>query len=975
MRKVTVLSILISLVFMQNPVMAKQLVSYPIIWLEAECFEETGDWVNDPQFIDIMGSPYLLANGVDEPVADAYTHATIPSEGEYRLWVRCKDWLPDHSPGQFQVFINGQPSPVTFGESEDDQWKWIDGKSFDLKEGKVEVRLRDLTGWWGRCDAIVLSSDPNFKPSDNVRFLESQRLRYFEPYRNVDDTKEYDVVVIGGGLAGSAAAVAAARHGSSVVLIQDRPVLGGNASSEIDVAPGGDQSRQPFDPSETGIIEEFYGKPDRGFEHDWSAGIERVVRNEPNIDLRLNTRAINVVMKDEETIDAVVAIDVHSGKRLLFPGKIFIDCTGDGWIGFYSGADFRKGREAQSEFVESLAPEASDSKTMGNTLMVARFEEGPPSTFDNPEWAYEWKSQDDFEQAGTHFSLDQTTIPTDNWQGPFINRFTHGAGFYGRQYVDATSEDMAQTESQQTMPVPKPHYKRMEKGKGYHPRSQHGGFFEWWVEYGGMMDTIYDAEKIRDELFRINLGLWNYVKNYSPKHKEQNKYRRLTYINYVPGKRESRRLLGDYIMTQWDYEDKVIHDDNVAYGGWGVDVHHPNGFWTAGEMYYSAYRGQKVSIPYRSLYSRSISNLYMAGRNVSVSHVALGGVRVMRTTCVMGQAVGTAAALCVEKNTLPRAAGKEHIEEIQQRLLKDGAYVMGKKNQDSDDLALLASVSASSEKTIPDPNLVHTDTPMIHDLNMQRAVMFQVPDNRIEQVSLYLRSSNDTPTDIQLTLRKAKSFRDFSSQTDLAKAIGTVPPKSEGWITFRFNQPVDAGDYYYVFLSPKSGLQWDLFASKPENTCRAYGGPNWTVRNECYTFSLTSEQEQVENEIPEVTLAAENVNDGFNRAVLGIPHSWSPDPKQSLPQFVELRWAEPKRFNTVHVTFQKIPLCCPNYRIDVMQGNQWKMVIEVTNNESRRNVHRFDAVEADRLRLGLESQSLGDSKDSAQVCEIRVYQE
>lgn len=946
-----------------------------VIWLEAECFENTGGWVNDPQFIDIMGSPYLLANGVDAPVEDAVTHVDIPQDGTYRLWVRAKDWLPDYSPGQFEIIINNQPLSKTFGQASHDEWRWFDGGEIDLEKGESEIRLRDMTGWWGRCDALVLSYEDRFKPSDDLYVLENHRREHFEPYRNIDETVTYDVVVVGGGLAGSAAAISAARHGSKVALIQDRPVLGGNASSEIDVAPGGDNSRAPFDPGETGIIEEFYGKNDRGFDHDWSSAIEKVVRGEENLDLFLNTRAINVIMKDRHSIESVVAVNVHSGKRLLFPGKIFIDCTGDGWIGFYAGADFRKGREAQSEFNESLAPAEADSKTMGNTLMVAKFREGPPSTFDNPEWAYEWTSMEQFQQDGFHFGLDSTEIPDYQWQDPTLNRFTHGAGFYGRQYItERPKEEKAEAEYR-SMPIPKAHFKEFEKGKGYRPRSAMGGFFEWWVEFGGIMDTIKDAEHIRDELFRINLGLWNYVKNHSPQHKENNKYRRLTWINYIAGKRESRRLIGDYILTQWDYADKIIHSDNVAYGGWGIDVHHPNGFWTDGPMYYSAYRGQKVSIPYRCLYSRSVDNLYMAGRNVSVSHVALGGVRVMRTTCLMGQAVGTSAALCVEKELLPYTAGERHIHEIQQRLMKDGVYVMGQKNEDPEDLALQASVTASSVKSIPDPNQsASLSTPLIHDLNMQRAVMFKVPSSQLDKIALYLINKNNTPTPVTLTLRKAKAFRDFSSTKNLAQAKTDLPAKSEGWETFELNAKVTAGEYYYVFLQPVEGAQWRLFSSLKDETCRAYGGPNWTLRDECYTFDLTPET-PVNAEIPKVALSPENVIDGFNRAVHADPHSWGPDPSKDEPHWIEFEFESAKTFNTIHVTFQNLNLFCKSYHIDAFVDNDWKTILSVNENTNRRNVHSFGSVSAKRVRLVLTSPAVSNPNESAQVCEVRIYNE
>ncbi len=803
-----------------------------IIWIEAECFEDYGGWVNDSQFVDVMGSPYLLAHSVGEPVEDAVTHVDIPTDISYHLWIRCRDWLPEDSPGKFQVLINGTPSPVLFGQSDNDEWKWIDGGRFELKQGEAEIRLHDLTGWWGRCDAIVLSSDEEFKPFNDLYSLEIQRIRYFDPYRQVGEAKSSDVVVVGGGLAGCAAAVSAARHGCSVVLIQDRSMLGGNASNEIKVPPAGDIPNHPLDPLETGIIEEFYNIPGRGRDHDWSAALEKVVRGEPNIDLHLNTRAINVVMKDHDTIQAVLALDVQTGERRLFPARLFIDCTGDGWIGFWAGATFRKGREARSEFNESLAPEQPDSKTMGNALQVARFEDDASEPFDSPSWAYNrWKYEDDFQDVIARRShivpLEYILFPVRVDESGLTARFTHGSGFHGRQFAFQSSKMEIDKPLLQKMPVPFDQYRQYDKGKGYSVTDRNGGFFKWYVELGGMSDTIYNAEKIRDELLRINLGLWNYVKNYHSKFKEQNINRRLTWVTYVPGKRESRRLIGDYILTQWDYTEGVIHEDNVAYSGWGIDLHHPNGFWTDGPMSVHTMRGDRISIPYRCLYSKNISNLLMAGRNISVSHVALGGVRVMRTTTLMGQAAGTAAALGIENNVDPSGVS-HYVHELQQRLLKDGCYIMGQQNEDPDDLALKASVTASSVKT--------------------------------------------------------------------------------------------------------------------------YG----------------------EKDIP---LYPENVIDGVNRVVGDDPHSWGPNPKLALPQWIELSFDEPVEFNTVHVSFQNYAYSCPNYKIQVADGNTMKTVADVKENDTRRNVLHFDKVKSLKLRLVLEAPALKKPNDSAQVCEIRVYNE
>ncbi|MGC9329505.1 MAG: FAD-dependent oxidoreductase, partial [Candidatus Hinthialibacter sp.] len=519
-------------------------------------------------------------------------------------------------------------------------------------------------------------------------------------------------------------------------------------------------------------------------------------------------------------------------------------------------------------------------------------------------------------------------------------------------------------------------YQQFEKGQGYRPRNEEGGFFQWYIELGGMQDTIYDAEEIRDELFRINLGLWNYVKNHHPDYQEKNKSRRLTWINYAPGKRESRRLEGDYILTQWDYADQIIHEDNVAYGGWGVDVHHPNGFWKSGPMYYSAYRGQHISIPFRSLYSKNVSNLMMAGRDASVSHVALGGVRVMRTTCLMGQATGAAAAICVEKNVNPREAGKKYIHAIQQRLMKSGAYIMGQRNEDPDDLALQAKASASSVKTIPDPKvrLFDPNTPLIHDLNMQRAVMFQPNQNRIEEIALHLRSSNHAETPIRLTLRKAEAFGDFSSNADLASAEAAVPPNSQGWVRFPLHVQVNPDDYYYVFLPPQKGLQWDLFPVRKENACRAYGGPNWTRRDECYTYTLAPGEVEEIN-IPQIALEADGVIDGYNRVVDGDLHSWGPDPQQELPQWIELRFDEEKQFNTIHVSFQNYEYLCPKYLIQAERDGEWETLIAVENNQRRRNVHPFPTVVSEAIRLVLNAPANQHPEDSAQICEIRIYDE
>nr|MCU0781096.1 FAD-dependent oxidoreductase [Akkermansiaceae bacterium] len=622
-----------------------------VIWQEAEAFRQTGGWSNDSQHVDLMGSPYLLATGVGHPVADAVTGVKVPRAGRYRLWVRCRDWFPSHSPGTFEVRVGGMPAAVVFGKSADDRWRWCDGGEFELAAGDVELRLRDTSGWWGRCDAVVLA-DTGFKPADDPQALARQRGQHAGVSPEIADMPASDVVVVGGGPAGLGAALAAARHGARVSFIQDRPVLGGNASSEIQVPPMGYIGNPPDTINVTGIAEEIF--PLQG----WTAfadseRIGTIVRAEKNISLFLNTRATGVEMSAPGRIGAVLALDVRTGRRMRFAAPLFIDCTGHGWVGFYAGADFRMGTESRSEFGESMAPLEATPHTMGNSLYKAVSEDmGRPDPFVLPDWAFRWEHPSDFEPLKPR--IKEVVRPIE--------------------------------------------FDRTAQGKGRRPKSATdlflGGAYTWYVETGGMHDTVKDAERIRDELLRIHLGLWNYAKNHDPKTMEFARQRRLTWLNHVPGVRESRRLMGDYIMTQKDFDEPVAHPDTVAFTDWGIDDHHPQGFWVKGIDVMHVYHGRRVSIPYRSLYSRNIANLFMAGRCLSASHLALGGVRVQRPMCATGQAAGTAAALAARHRVTPRDIHAGYIGHLQQLLLKDGCYLVGVPNRDPADLARLANPSA-----------------------------------------------------------------------------------------------------------------------------------------------------------------------------------------------------------------------------------------------------------------------------------------
>ena len=638
-RYVLALTLFLPLPFLAGPANGAETV----IWQEVESLSTTGGWSNDSQHVDIMGSPYLLATGAGHPVADALGEVEISEAGNYRLWVRCRDWYPSFSPGIFSVSVDGRKSEATFGNASEEGWRWIDGGRFDLEKGKAELRLSDLSGWWGRCDALVLAKG-DFQPANEPAALAAQRLKYAGVSPERKDAGEFDVVVVGGGSSGIGAALAAARNGIRVAFIQDRPVLGGNGSSEIMVPPMGVHGKAPDQVNVTGIAEELYPAQEWTNFAD-SANIGEIVAREPNISLFLNTRATGVEMKDESTLAAVLSLDVHSGQRLRFRAPIFIDTTGHGWIGFYAGAEWRMGTEGRDEFGESLAPEAANPHTMGNSLYRADFRDmGKPDPFVTPEWAFQFTSPDDFKEPVER--VKEALRPE------LFDEAKRGAG----RPISATGP-------------------------------KRGGAFTWFVELGGMDDTIADAEKIRDELFRLHVGLWGYSKNYDEEGVEANRNLRLVWLNYVPGVRESRRLIGDYIMTQADFDDEEDPHDIVAFTDWGIDDHHPFGFFTEGIDGMHVYGGKRIGIPYRSLYSKNIRNLMMAGRCMSASHMALSGVRVQRPMTATGQAVGTAAVIAVKNGVTPREVGEKFLTGLQQTLLKDGCFLPGIKSEDPLDLA------------------------------------------------------------------------------------------------------------------------------------------------------------------------------------------------------------------------------------------------------------------------------------------------
>lgn len=582
------------------------------LFIEAESFNHKGGWVVDQQFMDMMGSPYLLAHGMGKQVADAYTEVIFPKKGGYYVYVRTYNWTSPwkdgEGPGKFNLSVGGKKLAALLG-AEGSSWMWQAAGKVSIKELQTTIRLHDLTGFDGRCDAIYFTTKKGQIPPTDVKELEAFRRKI----KNLPDEPAtagtYDLVVVGGGVAGISAAVSAARLGCKVALINDRPVLGGNNSSEIRVHLGGRIEAGPY--KELGNLQKEFGplkggnaQPGEYYEDEKK---EVFVANERNITLFPNTRAIGVEM-DDNRIVSVLTRHIETGEELSFEAPLFSDCTGDGSIGYLSGADYRMGRESKDEYGEETAPAQADKMTMGASV--------------------QWYSED----AGS--------------PSPFPNFY------YGVEFNDKNSEKVMMG--------------------------------EWTWETGMNYDQIKDFERIRDYGLLVVYSNWSYLKN---RMKENSQYanRQLGWVAYVSGKRESRRLMGDYVLKEDDLRKHVVHEDGTASTTWSIDLHYPDPKNTEhfpGEEFKSIAKHTNIypyPIPYRCLYSRNIENLFMAGRNISVTHVALGTTRVMRTTGMMGEVVGMAASLCKKYDVNPRGIYHYYLNDLKE-LMKEGVGKKGLPN-------------------------------------------------------------------------------------------------------------------------------------------------------------------------------------------------------------------------------------------------------------------------------------------------------
>ncbi len=757
--------------------------------------------------------------------------------------------------------------------------------------------------------------------------------------------ESYDVVVCGGGLAGFCAAVAAARHGVRTCLIQDRPVFGGNSSSEVRVTPHGAAAFHAY-ARETGIIselliEERSRNHETIFENGWTNSVWDLTLYEmamatPNLSFHVNTAISSVTKSDARNLKSVTCRVANAEVDLTIEGRIFIDCTGDGVVAAEAGCEWRMGTEGRDEFNEPHAPEVASGDVMGNSIHFKTRDCGRPVPFRAPDWAVKYED--------ASFFYDQ----------------------------------------------------------GRHPKDMRGGF--WWLEIGVPWNTIHEAEDIRHELTRHALGVWDWIKNRDPKTKEKAANYALDWIGQVPGKRESRRIMGRYLMTEHDPQNRTVFDDEVAFGGWFVDAHTPGGLLAGSSEPASAEGYTETSsyavksycgpygIPLRMLIAKDLDNLMMAGRNASATHAALATVRVMATTALMGQAAGTAAAVAIAEDLAIADVPARAIRSVQQKLLRDGCFLPNYRNADALDLAHSATCAASSEAlmrgTCPQSKGFHEGLSIWQDqarpvseyLTQRRGQWIAIGSDSLREISVCI--SNDSPETqtIEACLVAVDHIWDYrSDQEPLAATTLTVPPGSQHWIPWELNMTgLTPGRWVRLDLLANASVAWQIAGAIEPGHVSAFEFAPGRMRR--YGQGLTM---SFRVNPAQACYGPANVLSGESR-----PHHftnlWRSNPEQAFPQYLELDWTEPKQISQIELTFPghlireyhayapfyRDPQCARDYTISAWIDGLWHEVVRTADNYQRQRKHSFASLRTKKLRVTIDATN-GDL--SAAIYEVRCY--
>jgi hypothetical protein len=658
-----------------------------------------------------------------------------------------------------------------------------------------------------------------------------------------------DLVVVGGGLAGVCAAVTAARAGLCVVLFQDRPVLGGNSSSEVRLWVLGATSHMGNNnrwAREGGVIDEILVENLRrnreGNPVIFDTVLLELVAAEPRITLLLNTAVHDAASAPDGRIASVAGFCSQNSTRHVARAPLFCDASGDGVLGFLSGAAFRMGAEARDEFGEGFAPDAAYGELLGHTLYFYTKDAGRPVAYVPPTFAL----------------ADITEIP----------RFR---SFNARDF----------------------------------------GCRLWWIEYGGRLDTVHDTERIKWELWKVVYGVWHHIKNSGlfPDAATLT----LEWVGAIPGKRESRRFEGDYILRQQDVVSPGAVPDAVSYGGWSIDLHPADGVYSPLPGCNQWHARGVYPITYRCLYSRNIPNLFLAGRIISVSHVAFGSTRVMGTCAHGAQAVALAAAHCRAHGLLPRdLLAPARMAALQTELLRSGQFIPGLARRDPADLAQAATLSATSEWALAS---LPADGPPL-PLTFGWAQMLPLPAGPAPVVSLEVAAS--APTTLVVELRTGRHPDDHTPDVILARREFSLAARPAQPLVIDFAVTIDAPRYAFVtFLQnplvtlPTSTLRATglLSVCKHENPeVSNYGEqvPPPDIGVERFEFWCPQRRPAGHNlalrlDPPLAVFGAPNAVNGLGRPTRAA-NAWVADPADPAPA-LSLRWPSPQTIRRVVLVF------------------------------------------------------------------------
>lgn len=742
---------------------------------------------------------------------------------------------------------------------------------------------------------------------------------------------EADLIVTGGGLSGTCCAITAARAGLKVVLVQDRPVLGGNASSEVRLWVLGATSHMGNNnrwAREGGVIDEIltenmFRNPEGNAVIFDTVLLDKVTA-EPNITLLLNTAVIEVAKVDAQTISSATAFCSQNSTRYELGAPLFCDASGDGVVGFLSGAAFRMGAESMDEFGEKFAPSAEYGELLGHSMYFYTKDTGKPVRFVPP--AYGLK--------------DITSIPR-------FRRFN-------------TKEHGCQL---------------------------------WWIEYGGRLDTVHDTETIKWELWKIIYGVWNYIKNSGEFPDSENLT--LEWVGTIPGKRESRRFEGDYFLKQQDITEQRAHEDAVAFGGWSIDLHPADGVFSERPGCNQWHSKGIYPIPYRCYYSRNINNLFLAGRIISVTHVAFGSTRVMGTSAYGGQAVAMAAALCKKENILPRQIlTRGYIKSLQQELMKNGQHIPGFSWKSDEDLVHHAIIAASSElllQELPEQDIVHVLDPGV-------AQLLPLEAGALPEFTVHADADKSTTLRIELAISgKAGNFT-----PDVAleqKDINLVPGRN--CIRLSFEYSMKNMSYVFVVFRKNPDIRLHFSPVRITGILSVFNHINPAVSNygkqtppdgigmDTFEFWCPQRRPGGHNLAIKINpglncFRAENIRNGTDRPLLQ-PNAWVADLKDQSPRLA-LSWSAVKNIREVVLKFDTdfdhpmesvlqghpesvMPFCVADY---ILYDDRQRVVFEKKGNYQSINRIAFDSpLQTSQLTLEVKHPS---SNIPAAVYQIQCYE-